>query len=74
MQRRTKASCNSAAASCCPPLSLSITCPQRDLSPAWRIMIVRDLPLRKTLLLDVDFWIFFFYFGHSPFACETFVN
>lgn len=32
MQKRTKDSCSTAGASCGPPLSLSTTCPQRDLS------------------------------------------
>lgn len=47
-QRRPKASCSSAGASCCPPLSWRIAWPQRDLSPERRIMIICDLPLRKT--------------------------
>lgn len=49
VQRRPKASYSSAGASCCPPLSCSIACPQKDLSPGWRIMIICDLPLREAL-------------------------
>lgn len=48
-KRRPRSSCNSAGASCCPPLSWRIAYPQRDLSPVWRFMIICDLPLRKTL-------------------------